>query len=179
MKNSLLFLFISLFLFTSCDSPCGDPALVEVPASDASAPEAIWQVTILSNTPSGPISALTQFTEAENSVSVSASDQVTVTLIGKDEQSGVKSLKTSGGFGYTCNVDGGSFIADGILPTVMQSQPLTTCGMKEWKLPTSTIDVNFTCGTGTLANGSVGITSEVINGLGATTSTTMTIQVMP
>ncbi len=175
-------LALSAFFFTACDpSPCGDPALVEIPATDGSAPELTWYVTQASETPSGPISSIAPHTGATINISAKATDQVKVYLVARDEQSGIQDVSMSGGFGQTCSTPSGAIAASGMLPELSQDLSfLTVCGMIEWKLTEIPIDVGMSCGAGnTLTQLGFGLTGTANNNAGGTATSTLNINVTP
>lgn len=184
MRNLLLLSMLALFtlLYTACDpDPCGDPALVEIPATDGSAPELTWYVTQLSTTPSGPISAITPYTGATVNVSADPTDQIKVYLVARDEQSGIQEVSMSGGFGQTCSTPSGPIAASGIIPGVSQDLSfLTVCGMIEWKLSEIPINVGMSCGPGnTLTELGFALTGTANNNAGGTATSTLNINVTP
>ncbi len=190
MKN-LRFLSLSLsiasaLLFTACDpastSTCGDPALVAIPAeADPTAPELTWMVTQASETPSGPISSLAPYTGANVSITAKPTDQVKVYLIAKDEESGVRRVRMSGGFGQTCTTGSSALAASGIIPEMSQDLSfLTVCGMIQWQLPEIPIEVGMACATGyTLSELGFAITGTAENNKGGESTSTLTITVAP
>lgn len=183
-KISVLFLgAIALSLsFFACDPPvCGDPALVSIPLSDASAPTATWIVTVLTQTPSGPISALTPYSDASNNVTVKTSDQVTITFQGKDEESGVKYLETKGGFGYTCTATGNAIAVDGFIPSSIQDLSVfTVCAPIQWSLPKADVNVNLSCTPPRVySSGGIGFTGIVRNHKDMETTSTLHFNVVP
>lgn len=183
--NNLIYclLFGALSFTTACDpgASCGDPALVAIPGSDASAPELTWYVTQLSSTPSGPISAITPYTGSSINVSAKPTDEIKVYLVAKDEQSGIQEVSMSGGFGQTCNTPTGAIAASGIIPAVSQDLSfLTVCGMIEWKLTEIPINVGMSCGAGnTLTELGFAITGTAENNTGGTAMSTLNINVVP
>jgi hypothetical protein len=187
MSKSILFALLlgpgALLLFAACDpgNTCGDPALVAIPATDDSEPELTWMITQASVTPDGPISSIGPYTGAEVTITAKPTDEVKVYLIARDEQSGIKQVSMTGGFGQTCTSGSGAIAASGILPEQSQDLSfLTVCGMIEWRLPEIPIEVGMPCVAGnTLAQLSFGLTGTAENNKGGTVSSRLTITVTP
>ena len=187
MSKTELFTFVlalsAVVLLPACSpgSACGDPALVTIPAADDSAPELTWMVTQASETPEGPISSIGPYTGAEVTINVKPTDEVKVYLVARDEQSGVKQVSSSGGFGQTCTSASGAIAASGILPGYSQDLSfLTVCGMIEWRLPELTIETGMACVAGsTLTQLGFGLTGTAENNKGGTATSVLTINVIP
>lgn len=185
MKKVHLLLGCALLLFAGCggsgSSSCGDPALVAIPATDSSAPELTWYVTQASETPSGPVSAITPYTGSEVNVSADPTDEVKVYLVARDEQSGIAQVSMSGTFGQTCSTPSGPIAASGLLPEESQDLSfLTVCGMIEWRLDDIPINVGMSCGPGnTLTELNFVLTGTADNNTGTMAVSTLTITVAP
>jgi len=178
---SALALTVAGFIFNGC---CNDPAIVKIPASDGSAPILHWEVTVLTQTPAGPISSLTQHANPTNNLTVHTTDEVGVYLVATDNESGVKKIGTQGGFSYTCTSPGpggvlNAAIIDGFLPKqeVIFSD-LTTCGLKQWKIKRECLNVSFSCNSGTISNRSAGMTGTAENFKGEGGSINLTIEIV-
>jgi hypothetical protein len=178
-----LLAFSSLLFFAACDpgTTCGDPALVTIPAADDSAPELTWMITQASVTPDGPISSIGPYSGAEVTINVKPTDDVKVYLVARDEQSGVKQVSMSGGFGQTCTSPSGAIAASGILPSYSQDLSfLTVCGIIEWRLPEINIETGMACVAGsTLTQLGFGLTGVAENNKGGTATSVLTINVIP
>ena len=115
MKNSFLKSFPLLALAASwtmgCTPSCGDPALVAIPAADATAPTGKWMVSVLTVTPSGPISSMTPYEDPSNTLSVKTTDEVTVQWVVTDEESGIKTTSMEGSWVQACSTPSGPISA--------------------------------------------------------------------
>jgi hypothetical protein len=122
-----------VFLSASCDPVDCPDGLIPIDDTDATAPEVYWRVTAFTMTPDGPISSITMLNEFENTYEMGTNELVTVFLIAEDNESGVLSINVTGGFGFTCQQDGGGvFIADGIVPgNQINFTNSMTCGTPE------------------------------------------------
>ena len=108
---------IIALLFSACH--CTDPGMVAPNEADESFPVGSWVVTSASSDENGNlISSLTTYSEEINNISVNINNKITVSLMARDEQSGIKHLEMQGGFGYTCSDLSGtaSNVFDGIIP---------------------------------------------------------------
>lgn len=178
IRNLLLpVLILSAF---ACN-PCGDPSLVRIPESDATPPQGKWIVTVLTQTPSGPISALTPYEAEVNNISVKRGDQVTVQWIARDDESGIKLTSMEGTFTNACNTPSGPISAAGMIPEIRQDlSAMTVCAHREWSLPVTNVDVNIPCGTGnTFSSGSYSYTGQATNMKGMASTSQLNIAVNP
>ncbi|HHJ49445.1 MAG TPA: hypothetical protein ENJ88_00885, partial [Phaeodactylibacter sp.] len=92
LSHFSLFVLLAFTLFaSSCDpeDTCGE-GMVAPDTADTDAPQLEWWVTDFVMTPSGPISALTIYSDGSE-VHVSPESEVTVQLVARDEESGISS----------------------------------------------------------------------------------------
>ncbi|MCW5922266.1 MAG: hypothetical protein KIS77_07985 [Saprospiraceae bacterium] len=185
MKRYALTVLICLpfcaLLFQACQNCCTDPLVVKIPNNDATPPSLRWEVAVLSQTPSGPISSMNMYTEAVTNISVKTTDKVDVYLVARDDESGIKKASMKGGFGYTCIPPGGgtAIAVDGFVPErSMDFSMLTTCGLKEWKIALEALNVSLSCpNNGALSGAMIGITGNGENFKGGTSSLTLNVNV--
>jgi hypothetical protein len=185
MKQSMLPVLLCLPLlalfFQACQPCCTDPLIVKIPNNDATPPTLRWEVAVLSQTPSGPISSMTMYSESVTNISVKTTDKVDVYLVARDVESGVKKMSMKGGFGYTCIPPGGgtTIAVDGYVPEKsMDFSALTTCGLKEWKVSTEALNVSLSCpNNGMLSGAMIGITGNGENFKGGVSSLTLNVNV--
>lgn len=135
----------------------------------------------MSLTPTGPVSSMTMYSDPVTNIAVKTTDKVDIYLIAADNESGVKKISMKGGFGYTCIPAGGgtALAVDGFIPEQsMDFSPLTTCGIKEWKLSIAPLNVALSCpNSGLLSGGSIGITGSGENFKGGVSSLTLNVSV--
>lgn len=135
----------------------------------------------MSQTPSGPISSITMYADPVTNISVKTTDQVNVFLIARDDESALKKMNMKGGFGYTCIPPGGgtAIAVDGFVPEqYMDFSVLTDCGLKEWKLSITPLNVALGCpNNSSLSNAMIGITGTGENFKGGTSSLTLNVSV--
>jgi hypothetical protein len=186
MKNKthrvILVATLLALALAACDPgpACDDPALVAIPGADDTPPLLTWMVTQASETPDGPISSIGPYTGDNITLNVKPTDQVKVYLVARDEESGVKQVNMSGGFGQTCQTPGGAIAASGILPNLSQDLGfLTVCGIIEWRLPDIDIDVGMSCvpDNGVLTQLGFGLNGSAENHKGGTATSTLQIVV--
>lgn len=174
-------LALFLVLLQSCKPCCNDPLIVKVPDSDATLPSLRWEVAVMSQTLSGPVSSMTMYSDPVTNITVKTTDKVDVYLIAVDNESGIKKMSMKGGFGYTCIPQGGgtALAVDGIVPEQsMDFSPLTTCGIKEWKLSIAPLNVALSCpNSGLLSGGMIGITGSGENFKGGVSGLTLNVSV--
>ena len=175
----LLCLALSALCLQSCKPCCTDPLIVEIPKNDDTPPALRWEVAVLSQTPSGPISSMNMYADAVTNISVKTTDKVDIHLVVRDDESGVKTMSAKGGFGYTCIPPGGgtAIAVDGFVPErSMDFSALTTCGLKEWRLRIEALNVSLSCpNNGGLSGAMIGITGNGENFKGGTSSLTLTV----
>lgn len=181
--NSILFLLAAFLVLFSCAcDPCdGEPGAIEINPSDRSAPELYWEVVYFTETPDGPISAISIFTEPVLTLSMTANDIVTVTLKAEDNQSGIEWMDIQGGFGYFCNQPGAAIALDGIIPgnRVYYDLDEGDCALAEGTYPAFEIDGPMLC-TGaypTLSSGGYQFNGSAANANGLTSQNQLTINV--
>lgn len=171
----------TLLLFPSCNN-CADPAMVTIPAADATPPALHWEVEVQSNTPSGPISSMTQYYDAANNITVKSSDEVDVYLVGTDDESGIKKITLKGGFGYLCTPAGSdvSMAVGGLIPEGgVDFSMLTKCALRGWRLSKESLDINFQCGPNSAAgNRSISLQGACTNHKDGAGESTLTIDVI-
>ncbi|MCS7036669.1 MAG: hypothetical protein RMJ33_01715 [Saprospiraceae bacterium] len=121
---------------------------MNIPASDASAPELIWMITRATGGGT-PTSSIAPYSGESISITVSKTETVKVFLMARDEQSGVKRVKSTGGFGQKCSSSGTAIFYDGILSEYSQNLTfIRKCGVIEWMLPEYTVDTQRGCPVG-------------------------------
>lgn len=153
MKTSSVALMLvgmcALLLMNGCRPRCcEDPGMVEIPSSDASAPELIWMVTRATGGPT-PTSSIAPHSGETVTITVSRTERVRVFLKARDGQSGIRSVSCTGGFGHVCTRPGSAIVYDGILPTYSQNLTfIRRCGIVEWDLPEYEIDTERGCPVG-------------------------------
>ncbi len=179
LSHFSLFVLLALILFAnSCDpdSLCGE-GMVAPNSADTSVPQLEWWVTDFVMTPSGPISALTIYSDGAE-VHVSPESEVTVQLVARDEESGIASMSLQGGFSWTCDQGGGALIiVDGIIPLEEQNFGVSPCAAIEQKLSVELVQPD--CGDDTLAGAGYGLTGSATNGTGLTADASLTVVVDP
>ncbi|MBK6949262.1 MAG: hypothetical protein IPH16_15450 [Haliscomenobacter sp.] len=163
--KSLCVLSVAACWNMGCTPSCGDPALVAIPAADATAPTGKWMVSVLTITPSGPISSMTPYEDPSNTLTVKTTDEVTVQWVASDEESGIKTTSMEGSWVQACNTSSGPISATALVPKVEQDLSfLTVCALKSWSLPRTEINVNFPCPPpGTLTDASYTFTGKASN----------------
>lgn len=179
--NVLLSLFI--LVHTSCKkcNNCADEKLVTVPIGGSSTPIAQWEMSQSVQHSNGTVtSSISIVPEGITLINSSAADSVTtnIYLTATDTISGIKCLKLSGGFGYTCvDISNQAIILDGILPKKSQCLDLTTCCMKSQRISYDDISEFIRCPQGrTFTNGGIGITCFIENCNGQVDSMQITVQ---
>lgn len=182
--NSVLSLLAAFLVLFSCAcDPCdGEPGAIEIDPSDRSVPELYWEVVYFTETPDGPISAISIFTEPVLTLPMTTSDIVTVTLKAEDNQSGIEWMDIQGGFGYSCSQPGGTIVFDGIIPgnRVYYDFAEGNCALAEGEYPAFEIDGPMLC-TGTyptLSNGGYQLNGSATNGNGLFQQNQLTINVL-
>jgi hypothetical protein len=181
LLQSPLFFASLLFLLPACDN-CADPAMVTIPDADATPPVLHWEVVVQSNTPSGPISSMTQYYDAASNITVKSNDDVDVYLVGTDEESGIKKITLKGGFGYLCTPAGSevSMAVGGLIPEGgVDFSMLTKCALRGWRLSKESLDLNFQCDpNSTAGNRSISLQGNSINHKDGAGESTLTIEVI-
>jgi len=160
----LCFLSLCVLLCTAC--PCDDPALVEIPDSDASGPILTWYVTEQTSSGAGLASSMNMYTDPVNNINVPRNATITVQLVSEDQQSGVKRIATSGGFEFTCSGTPIGISSHGFLAEVsLDMSSLTVCGLRRLKLNEQFMDVGMPCPSAeySFANLQFNINGEAIN----------------
>jgi hypothetical protein len=147
------FAFLLVVLSCACDPCDGNPGTIAIDVSDRTAPDLYWQIVTSTTTPSGPISSLILVTDPNYSLTMTPNDVVEVTLMGEDNESGIKWLNLQGGFGYTCSGTGQAIAFDGIIPgnRVFYDFAEGECAVAEGEYPVFIIDGTNLC-TGNLPN---------------------------
>jgi len=143
--NPVLATFAVFLVLLSCAcDPCDDQSgTIEIDPADRTAPDLYWQVTTLTNTPDGPISALRLITDPNTNITMTPNDFVEVTLFAEDNESGVKRMNVQGGFGYTCARPDGAIALSGIIPgdnPAFFNLAEGVCGFAEAAYPSFIID---------------------------------------
>jgi hypothetical protein len=184
MKQSN-FLFLLCFAlcalsFQACKPCCQDPEIVKIPAADVTPPALRWEVSVLTQTPTGPISSMTMYSDPVTNITVKKTDEVNVHLVARDEESGVKKMNMEGNFAFTCMPAGGGqgLSLHGITPKrAVDFNKLTTCGLKEWKLSIEALQLSYCPNNLLISGGGIGITGTGENFKGGTSSLTLNINV--
>ena len=179
LSHFSLFVLLAFTLFASSCDPCDTcgEGLVAPDSADTDAPQLEWWVTDFVMTPSGPISALTIYSDGAE-VHVSPESEVTVQLVARDEESGIASMSLQGGFSWTCDQGGGALIiVDGIIPLEEQNFGVSPCAAIEQKLSVELVQPD--CGDDTLAGAGYGLTGSATNGTGLTADASLTVVVDP
>ena len=179
LSHFSLFVLLAFTLFASSCEPCDTcgEGLVVPDSADTDAPQLEWWVTDFVMTPSGPISALTIYSDGSE-VHVSPESEVTVQLVARDEESGIASMSLQGGFSWTCDQGGGTLIIiDGIIPLEEQNFGVSPCAAIEQKLSAELTQPD--CGDNTLVGAGYGLTGSATNGTGLTADASLTILVDP
>lgn len=171
----------ALFLMNACRSRCcEDPGLVRIPSSDASAPELIWMIT-RATSGATPTSSIAPYSGENISITVRRTETVRVFLMARDEQSGIRRVRSTCGFGQSCLSSNGVIFYDGLLPEYAQSPTLMReCGVVEWSLPEYNIDTQRGCPPGmNLAELTYALTGTAENNKGGTATSNLLISVVP
>lgn len=181
-SNNLFLLGLALcaLSFQACKPCCTDPEIVKIPDADATPPVLRWEVSVLSQTPAGPISSMTMYSDAVTNISVKKTDEVNVYLVARDEESGVKKMNMEGGFGFTCMPAGGGngLSLHGITPKrSVDFNKLMTCGLKEWKLSIEALQLSYCPNNLVISGGGINITGTGENFKGGTSNLTLNINV--
>ncbi len=172
-------LFFSMLFLTAC--PCDDPALVEIPGSDASGPELVWYVIEETSGSGGVASSLVMYTDAVNNINVSRNSTIKVQLVAKDDQSGVKRVATTGGFGLTCTGTPTGVSSHGLLGELVHDMSgLTVCGLRELKLSEQYVDVGMPCPSIDYSFSSLqfNMNGEATNNLNVSTTSVLNLNVV-
>lgn len=128
-----LLAMLVVFLSASCDPDDCPDGFISINPSDTSGAEMEWRITSFVNTPTGPASSIVILDDVENTYTVGENELVTVFLIATDNQSGIRSINVTGGFGFSCQEDDESIVlGSGTFP----GNPFTyggsmTCGAAE------------------------------------------------
>lgn len=147
MKTLSVFLVLglpALLLLNACrSSSCEDAGLVKIPSSDASAPELIWMVTRVAGGAT-PTSSVTPYSGADTTIVVKKGETVKVFLMARDEQSGIKQVKSTGDFTQIC-LSGNSVTSEsGSLAEHSQNPTfIGRCVVVEWSLPEYDINTRY------------------------------------
>lgn len=121
---SLTLLAVGLVLLSSsCDPECADGKILSDPM-DVTFPNVYWEVTQFTMTPDGPISSIRIIDADVDTVYFSDNEEVTVTLVASDPESGIFNIDVTGGFGVTCTGPGGAIAYSGLFPATPDSYPL-------------------------------------------------------
>lgn len=184
MKRSLLLFAacLTLFLpaFQACRPCCTDPEIVKVPNADATPPTLRWEVSVLTQTPNGPISSMTMYSDPVTNINVKKTDEVNVHLVARDEESGVKKMNMEGGFGFTCMPAGGGqgLSLHGVTPKrSVDFNKLTTCGLKEWKLSIEALQLSYCPNNLVINSGGINIAGSGENFKGGISNLALNINV--
>lgn len=122
-----------VLLSASCDPDDCPDGFIGIDPADASGADVHWRITSFVSTPSGPTSSIVILDEFENTYTVGENELVTVFLVATDNESGIRTIDVTGGFGFSCEEDNGSIIlGSGVFP----SNPFSfggsmTCGAPE------------------------------------------------
>lgn len=177
---SVICLLLLAPFFQSCKPCCTDPEITKVPANDATPPALRWEVSVLTQTNTGPISSITMYTDPVTNISVKKTDEVNVYLVARDEESGVKKMKIEGGFAYTCLPPGGGngLSLHGFVPErSVDFNKLTTCGLKEWRLSIENLELSRCPNNMNIAGAGINITGSSENFKGGTSNLMLNINV--
>lgn len=171
-----------ILLSTACD-PCDDPGTTEIDRQDNTPPILTWEVTVLSQTPSGPASSIALLSDAQNDVTIAADEELTLRLLAEDPQSGIQWIDLQGGFGYICNSGNGAIALDGIVPgdPVQFNHAEDCCAQVEGAYPAFTIVAADLCPETfpTLTSGGYAFDGTAENGNGLTGESTLLINLVP
>ena len=169
--NTFLTLCACFLVLLSCAcDPCDGEGVIEVDASDTTAPDLYWQIVTSTTTPSGPISALTLIDDNNLVITMTRDDVVEITLFGEDNQSGIEWLNLQGGFGYTCSRPDAAIALSGLVPgeRVFYSFDDGECAFAEGNYPVFIIDGSSLCVEDypTLTSGGYVLTGSGANSVG-------------
>lgn len=187
MKKSFTFLYLLsstyFLLIASCKpcNSCNDENLVKVNVSDATYSTYQWEMSQAVQHSNGTAtSSINIVPTGTTIVNSSAADSVTtsVYLTATDNESGIKCLRLSGGFGFTCeNNANQAIVLDGILAQKTLCLDLTNCCIKSQRIAYENLSQFITCPIGrTFTNGGVGITAIIENCAGKIDTTFLTVQ---
>ncbi|HOY12897.1 MAG TPA: hypothetical protein PLY70_07135 [Saprospiraceae bacterium] len=180
-----LIVLISILLFaqTSCKkcNNCADEKLVTVPVGGSSTPVGQWEMSQAVQHSNGTVtSSISIVPESITLINSTTADSVTTNIYftATDTISGIKCVKLSGGFGFTCvNNSNQAIILDGILPQKTQCLDLTTCCLKSQRIAYEDISEFLRCPQGrTFTNGGIGIMGIIENCNGQIDTMQLTVQ---
>jgi hypothetical protein len=140
MKTLLPLLSLLFFAACSCPpgDPCQDPALVTVPEEDDSAPVGQWSFSQAYSQPDGSMSSSISLVEDPSlpvELTLDPAARTSVQFESRDDQSGIRCLRLSGGFGFTCvQPRGTSLNGHGMLAEKVICPGLSICGMRSLNL---------------------------------------------
>jgi len=177
---SVICLALFAQFFQSCKPCCTDPEIAKIPNADATPPALRWEVSVLTQTESGPISSMTMYTDLVTNISVKKTDEVNVYLVARDEESGVKKMNMKGNFAYTCLPPGGGIglSVHGFVPEQsVDFNKLTTCGLKEWKLSIEDLELSHCPSAMNIVGAGINITGNGENFKGGASSLTLNLNV--
>jgi hypothetical protein len=166
-------------------NPCNDPALVVVPDADATAPVVQWEISQAVTHSDGTMtSSISIVSDPSVPVNLNYEQNVSTTVYANatDEESGVKCISLSGGFGFSCTQPGGiGLLGSGILDNQRDCSGLTVCGLKSMRLQQDNLE-QFLSGCTppkVLASGDFAVEVVVENMKGIVDTVTLTLHFAP
>jgi hypothetical protein len=128
-----------------------------------------------------PTSSIAPYSGENINIIVSRTETVRVFLMARDEQSGIKQVRSTCGFGQSCSSGNAAIFYDGILPEYAQSPTrMRECGVVEWSLPEYNIDTQRGCPPGTnLTELIYALTGTAENNKGGPATSNLVIFVVP
>jgi hypothetical protein len=163
MKNTAsFFLSIVLIAFTisSCRlcNECNDTKITKINRTDTSKPTIQWSFSSARTTAGAATSSIAIVTDPSAGVDANVAADLSYGIYAEatDNESGIKSIKMSGGFSNTCRNGVNLFSAHGTLGEQRQDFSFTNCALKSWNLNDLKIERYTDCGTtNTLVNGNL------------------------
>jgi hypothetical protein len=168
-----------------CMAGCVCPAgTVKVNPAASAPPEVFWEVT--KESPSGGPGLGTAIskevlTDAAAHLTVPAGYKVSVVLKGKDSQTGIKTLKMKGRFGFTCkNAAGAEMAGDGFVPEKAEPFAADAQGCVPIEAAHSPFSTEQPCKSiGTLVESSYFFQGEAESHAGLTKATSLVLSFKP
>ncbi len=187
MKIQVIFsiLFLAIFLsFSACKpcNECNDPKLVKISSTDSSKPTIQWSFSSARTTPGSATSSISIVTDPATGVNANIANNLSygVYVEGTDNESGIKSIKMSGGFSNICRNGAGLISTHGIIGEQNQNFSFTNCALKSWSLNDLKVESYADCGSSfTLDHGDASFKVVVENFAGLKDSSVLSVHFRP
>lgn len=151
-KSIFVLLFMATLIVSGCTpcNECNDPKLTKINRTDTSKPVIQWSYSSGRTGPGAATSSISIVSDPAVGVDANIGPNLTYGVYAEatDPESGIKSIKLSGGFSTICRNAAGLFSAHGQLGEQSQNFNFTNCALKSWNLKDLKIENYANCGSG-------------------------------